>query len=311
MCQTCDVYHAYPERLLRHRVHLHRCLHHPQTGLTGQVAQIYAPSFGLLLLRLCDNICMPHVSEYPQCHAWHIDHLLLRMHRLSTNMSTDTLQGVSTDPEKLGPKAAVVNGKNVLQLLNHCNGSFRPGILTALVGSSGAGKTTLMDVLAGRKTSKPTCAFRYLQLCLLCTRLCLSCIRLCLSCMRLCLSCIKLCLSCTRLCLFLHHIVPFLHEIVPFLHQAVPSLHQTVPFLHHAVPFLHQTVPFLHRTVSLPASDCAFPYSKLCLCLLQTVPSLHNIVFFCIRLCLQAFVARNNVCPSTSMSMHHNRTELC
>ena len=63
-------------------------------------------------------------------------------------------QGVSTDPEKLGPKAAVVNGKNVLQLLNHCSGSFRPGILTALVGSSGAGKTTLMDVLAGRKTSE-------------------------------------------------------------------------------------------------------------------------------------------------------------
>lgn len=85
---------------------------------------------------------------------------------LSTNMSTDTLQGVSTDPEKLGPKAAVVNGKNVLQLLNHCNGSFRPGILTALVGSSGAGKTTLMDVLAGRKTSKPTCAFPYITLCL-------------------------------------------------------------------------------------------------------------------------------------------------
>lgn len=66
------------------------------------------------------------------------------------------LQGVSTDPEKLGPKAAVIDGKNVLQLLNHCNGSFRPGILTALVGSSGAGKTTLMDVLAGRKTSEPT-----------------------------------------------------------------------------------------------------------------------------------------------------------
>ena len=43
----------------------------------------------------------------------------------------------------------------MLQLLRDCSGAFRPGILTALVGSSGAGKTTLMDVLAGRKTSAP------------------------------------------------------------------------------------------------------------------------------------------------------------
>uniref|UniRef100_A0A1D1XGJ1 Pleiotropic drug resistance protein 6 n=1 Tax=Anthurium amnicola TaxID=1678845 RepID=A0A1D1XGJ1_9ARAE len=39
-----------------------------------------------------------------------------------------------------------------LQLLVNVTGAFRPGILTALVGVSGAGKTTLMDVLAGRKT---------------------------------------------------------------------------------------------------------------------------------------------------------------
>ncbi|GAB4850285.1 transcription factor [Ancistrocladus abbreviatus] len=39
-----------------------------------------------------------------------------------------------------------------LQLLREVTGSFRPGILTALMGVSGAGKTTLMDVLAGRKT---------------------------------------------------------------------------------------------------------------------------------------------------------------
>lgn len=39
-----------------------------------------------------------------------------------------------------------------LQLLREVSGTFRPGILTALMGITGAGKTTLMDVLAGRKT---------------------------------------------------------------------------------------------------------------------------------------------------------------
>ena len=39
-----------------------------------------------------------------------------------------------------------------LQLLQNITGAFRPGILTALMGVSGAGKTTLMDVLCGRKT---------------------------------------------------------------------------------------------------------------------------------------------------------------
>jgi ABC-type multidrug transport system ATPase subunit len=39
-----------------------------------------------------------------------------------------------------------------LKLLSNVSGVFAPGVLTALMGSSGAGKTTLMDVLAGRKT---------------------------------------------------------------------------------------------------------------------------------------------------------------
>ncbi|XP_024969108.1 ABC transporter G family member 35-like isoform X3 [Cynara cardunculus var. scolymus] len=42
--------------------------------------------------------------------------------------------------------------ENRLQLLRDVTGAFRPGVLTALMGVSGAGKTTLMDVLAGRKT---------------------------------------------------------------------------------------------------------------------------------------------------------------
>lgn len=40
-----------------------------------------------------------------------------------------------------------------LQILCDITGSFRPGVLTALMGVSGAGKTTLLDVLSGRKTS--------------------------------------------------------------------------------------------------------------------------------------------------------------
>ncbi|KAI9100833.1 hypothetical protein K1719_024195 [Acacia pycnantha] len=42
--------------------------------------------------------------------------------------------------------------ENKLVLLKDVSGAFRPGVLTALMGVSGAGKTTLMDVLAGRKT---------------------------------------------------------------------------------------------------------------------------------------------------------------
>jgi ABC-type multidrug transport system ATPase subunit len=39
-----------------------------------------------------------------------------------------------------------------LDLLQGISGYFKPGTMTALMGSSGAGKTTLMDVLGGRKT---------------------------------------------------------------------------------------------------------------------------------------------------------------
>ncbi|GKD67123.1 plant PDR ABC transporter associated protein [Tanacetum coccineum] len=39
-----------------------------------------------------------------------------------------------------------------MQLLRDVSGALRPEMLTALIGVSGAGKTPLMDVLAGRKT---------------------------------------------------------------------------------------------------------------------------------------------------------------
>ena len=41
-----------------------------------------------------------------------------------------------------------------LTLLTDISGCFRPGVLTCLMGVSGAGKTTIMDVLAGRKTGE-------------------------------------------------------------------------------------------------------------------------------------------------------------
>ncbi|PIA56929.1 hypothetical protein AQUCO_00700938v1 [Aquilegia coerulea] len=55
---------------------------------------------------------------------------------------------VDMPPEMKAQGVAV----NKLRLLNEVSGAFRPGVLTALMGVSGAGKTTLMDVLAGRKT---------------------------------------------------------------------------------------------------------------------------------------------------------------
>ncbi|POM70838.1 ABC Superfamily, partial [Phytophthora palmivora] len=45
-----------------------------------------------------------------------------------------------------------INPKETIDLLKGISGYALPGTITALMGSSGAGKTTLMDVIAGRKT---------------------------------------------------------------------------------------------------------------------------------------------------------------
>ncbi|RHZ09009.1 hypothetical protein DYB31_005879 [Aphanomyces astaci] len=47
-------------------------------------------------------------------------------------------------------------GESDLHLLTNVTGYALPGTITALMGSSGAGKTTLMDVIAGRKTEGTT-----------------------------------------------------------------------------------------------------------------------------------------------------------
>lgn len=66
-------------------------------------------------------------------------------------------------PGKLSGKQKQSNsfrGKQQLQLLNNIDGVFAPGVLTALMGTTGAGKTTLMDVLAGRKTGDQSSHYR-------------------------------------------------------------------------------------------------------------------------------------------------------
>uniref|UniRef100_A0A9I9DYM5 ABC transporter domain-containing protein n=1 Tax=Cucumis melo TaxID=3656 RepID=A0A9I9DYM5_CUCME len=56
----------------------------------------------------------------------------------------------SVDMPKEMRNQGIVEDKSVL--LKGISGVFKPGVLTALMGVSGVGKTTLMDVLAGRKT---------------------------------------------------------------------------------------------------------------------------------------------------------------
>lgn len=64
-------------------------------------------------------------------------------------MSFDTVNYYVDMPPEMKEQGVA---EDRLQLLRGVTGAFRPGVLTALMGVSGAGKTTLMDVLAGRKT---------------------------------------------------------------------------------------------------------------------------------------------------------------
>lgn len=79
----------------------------------------------------------------------------------ATKSSSDTL-GQDVNNPGLNENKSVFTWKNLnytvstpggeRQLLRDVNGWVKPGQLGALMGSSGAGKTTLMDVLAQRKT---------------------------------------------------------------------------------------------------------------------------------------------------------------
>ncbi|KAE9022836.1 ABC transporter G family member 34 [Phytophthora rubi] len=91
------------------------------------------------------------------------DYGLMRTPRGSTN-ETEAVLTVTPDSEKHFIPVTVAfkdlwytvpdptNPKDTIDLLKGISGYALPGTITALMGSSGAGKTTLMDVIAGRKT---------------------------------------------------------------------------------------------------------------------------------------------------------------
>ncbi|VAH26983.1 unnamed protein product [Triticum turgidum subsp. durum] len=72
------------------------------------------------------------------------------LHFVPLSVTFDDIKYSVDMPEEIKAQGVV---ESRLELLKGVSGSFRPGVLTALMGVSGAGKTTLMDVLVGRKTS--------------------------------------------------------------------------------------------------------------------------------------------------------------
>ncbi|RHZ06263.1 hypothetical protein DYB31_007425 [Aphanomyces astaci] len=73
----------------------------------------------------------------------------------SHDLNNLPFQPVALTFQSLSYTIDIGKGKNKTsrQLLKGIHGCFQPGSLTALMGSTGAGKTTLMDVIAGRKTT--------------------------------------------------------------------------------------------------------------------------------------------------------------
>ncbi|VAH42775.1 unnamed protein product [Triticum turgidum subsp. durum] len=72
------------------------------------------------------------------------------LHFVPLSITFDDIKYSVDMPEEIKEQGVA---ESRLELLKGVSGSFRPGVLTALMGVSGAGKTTLMDVLVGRKTT--------------------------------------------------------------------------------------------------------------------------------------------------------------
>ncbi|XP_020575759.1 pleiotropic drug resistance protein 3-like [Phalaenopsis equestris] len=121
-------------------------------GLSNKGLFCWLSLGALCILTLVFNFCYTIALSY--LHKSHLCFIFVAGRMvISFNPLTMTFQNVNYYID--APKEVTERGSSEkrLQLLQNITGALRPGILTALMGVSGAGKTTLMDVLCGRKTS--------------------------------------------------------------------------------------------------------------------------------------------------------------
>ncbi|KAL4167777.1 hypothetical protein KRP22_013261 [Phytophthora ramorum] len=126
--------------------------------LSSYTLGIYVPTLigleGFNMFKSWSTVALNEVSD---------DYSLVRTPRSSPS-GGETLLSVAPATEKHFVPVTVAfkdlwytvpdpsNPKDTIDLLKGISGYALPGTITALMGSSGAGKTTLMDVIAGRKT---------------------------------------------------------------------------------------------------------------------------------------------------------------